>query len=69
MGPTKLHAQSLPKCPYTVTDQPDPEIEYVISGSAYINSLRPSGYFISNQFPLTLWNRVFFVASNSTAGK
>jgi hypothetical protein len=48
MGSTKLQVQSVPKFPYTVRDQPDPEYEYVISGSAYIKSLRPSGYFISN---------------------
>lgn len=60
MGSTKLHAQSVPKFPYTVRDQPDPEFEYVISGSAYVNSLRPSVYFTSNQLPLTPWNRVFF---------
>jgi hypothetical protein len=57
-GNHQVSAQSVPKFSYTVREQPDPESECVISGNAYINSLMASGYFISNQFPLTPFNRI-----------
>ena len=67
--PPSFRTNQYQSFPQKVSAQPDPEFVYVISGSSYINSLRRSGYFIPNQFPLTPWNRVFFVASNSTSRK